>query len=93
MTHRDALSTTRGAHTPAGRLVVTTLFSHDIQLYQKLLPVMKGEPHGIHTPASIPKHWEDEVRAQLDEDINKASSNLSLWCAHMVVVAKKHGKS
>ncbi|KAK3894919.1 hypothetical protein Pcinc_001367 [Petrolisthes cinctipes] len=44
------------------------------------LPVMEGKPHSIHllpddkpyachTPASVPRHWEAEVKKQLDEDV------------------------
>lgn len=46
------------------------------------LPVMKGKPHHIHpepnatpyachTPASKPKHWKDEVKPRLEEDIRR----------------------
>lgn len=46
------------------------------------LPVIEGKPHHIHlapgatphachTPAPVPKHWEDEVRAQLEEDVKR----------------------
>lgn len=73
------------------------------------LPVMEGEPHHIHlahgavpyachTPASVPKHWEKEVKAQIDEDIRRGviepvpAGEPTEWCARMVVVAKKSGK-
>ena len=73
------------------------------------LPVMKGEPHHIHlspnavpyachTPASVPKHWESEVKAQLEEDIRRGviepvpAGEPTEWCARMVVVAKKSGQ-
>jgi len=69
---------------------------------------MEGEPHHIHlvpnavsyachTPASVLKHWEDEVRAQLEEDIKRGviepvpAGEPTEWCARMVVVAKKSG--
>lgn len=43
---------------------------------------MEGKPHRIHlslgaapyschTTASVQKHWEDEVKAQLDEDVKR----------------------
>lgn len=73
------------------------------------LPVMAGPPHHIHlspdatpyachTPASVPKHWEAEVKRQLDEDVRKGvirpvpAGEATEWCARMVVVAKKSGK-
>ena len=73
------------------------------------LPVMAGPPHHIHlspdatpyachTPASIPKHWEAEVKQQLDEDVRRGvirpvpAGEATEWCARMVVVAKKSGK-
>ena len=73
------------------------------------LRVMKGAPHHIHlkegarpvachTPASVPRHWEAEVKAQLDEDVRAGvirpvpAGEATEWCARMVVVAKKSGK-
>ncbi|XP_063876921.1 uncharacterized protein K02A2.6-like [Scylla paramamosain] len=73
------------------------------------LPVMDGEPHHIHlapnavpyachTPASVPKHWEDEVKAQLEDDVRRGviepvpAGEPTEWCARMVVVAKKSGQ-
>ena len=73
------------------------------------LPVMEGEPYHIHlapgaapyachTPAPIPKHWEDKVRAQLEEDVRRGviervpAGEPTEWCARMVVVAKKSGQ-
>ena len=73
------------------------------------LPVMAGKPHHIHlskgavpyachTPASVPKHWEREVKAQLEEDVRKGvlqpvpAGEATEWCARMVVVAKKSGQ-
>lgn len=83
----------------------TTAFS----TMRKPLPVMKGKPHRIHlapgvvpyachTPASVPKHWEDEVKAQLDEDVKRGviesvpEGEPTEWCARMVVVAKMSGQ-
>ncbi|XP_063888612.1 uncharacterized protein K02A2.6-like [Scylla paramamosain] len=74
------------------------------------LPVMDGEPHHIylapnavpyacHTPASVPKHWEDEVKAQLEDDVRRGviepvpAGEPTEWCARMVVVAKKSGQA
>lgn len=73
------------------------------------LPVMAGAPHHIHltsdarpyachVPASVPKHWEVEVKAQLDEDVRRGvieavpTGEATEWCARMVVVGKKNGQ-
>ena len=73
------------------------------------LPVMAGAPHHIHlmpdarpyachVPASVPKHWEAEVKAQLDEDVRRGvvepvpTGEATEWCARMVVVGKKNGQ-
>lgn len=73
------------------------------------LRVMAGEPHVIHllpeakpyachTPASVPRHWEAEVKRQLDEDVKMGVlepvpvGEATEWCARMVVVAKKSGQ-
>lgn len=62
------------------------------------LPMMEGKPHRIHltpgaipctchTPASVPKYWEKEVQAQLDEDVKCGviepvlSGQPTEWCA------------
>ena len=73
------------------------------------LPVMAGPPHHIHllpdarphachVPASVPKHWENEVKAQLEEDVKRGvvepvpTGEPTQWCARMVVVGKKNGQ-
>ena len=73
------------------------------------LPVMEGEPHRIHllqdavpyachTPAPVPRHWEAEVKRQIDEDVRMGviepvpAGEATVWCARMVVVAKKSGQ-
>ena len=53
-------------------------------------------PHACHTPAPVPRHWEDAVKAQLDEDVRRGVEPVPAgepmeWCARMVVVAKKSG--
>ena len=75
---------------------------------QNPLPMMAGAPHHIHlvdgaipyachTPIPIPKHWEADVKRQLDEDvklgvIREVPAGIATdWCARMVVVAKKNG--
>ena len=70
------------------------------------LPVMAGPPHHIHlvpgaapysfhTPATVLRHWDAEVREQLEEDISRSvidpAGEATDWCARMVVVAKKNG--
>ena len=72
------------------------------------LPIMVGKPHHIHlkpdvvpyacqTPADVAKHWEKEVKKQLDKDeeqhiIEKVpQGEPTRWCSRMVVVPKKHG--
>ena len=71
-------------------------------------PIMSGKPHHIHllpgavphayhTPIAIPKHWEKEVKRQIDEDVVAGilqpvpTGELTEWCARMVVVGKKDG--
>ena len=73
------------------------------------LPAMNGPPHTIHltedavpharhSPIPVSKHWEAEVKAQLDEDermgvIEKVpTGEPTVWCAQMVVVPKPNGK-
>ena len=73
------------------------------------LPVMAGKPHHIHlvpgavphachTPASVPKHWEKEVKEQLEEDVRRGvlqpapAGEATEWCSRMVVVSKKSGQ-
>ena len=73
------------------------------------LKTMKGPPHRIHlkegarpvachTPASVPKHWQEEVKRQLDDDVKAGvirpvpAGEATQWCSRMVVVAKKTGK-
>ena len=71
---------------------------------RNLLPVMEDDPHHIqlapnaiphacHIPASVPKHWEDEVKAQL-EDIRRGiiKPGSTQCCTSMVVVAEKSGQ-
>ena len=73
------------------------------------LPIMEGLPHHIHlvpgatpyachTPIMVAKHWELEVKKQLDEDVRKGiieavpTGEASEWCTRMVIVAKKSGQ-
>ena len=74
------------------------------------LPVMAGpphhihlrpdaEPHAVHAPATIPHHFYDEVKQQLDEDVRRGvieevpAGEPTQWCARMVVVPKKDGRA
>ena len=73
------------------------------------LPVMEGKPHRIHimpdavpyachTPLNVPKHWEKEVKTQLEEDVKRGvlqrapPGEATDWCSRMVVVSKKSGQ-
>ena len=73
------------------------------------LPAMDGTPHTIHllpgavpyarhVPIPVSKHWEKEVRAQLDEDERRGiiekvpAGEPTEWCAPMVVVPKANGR-
>ncbi|XP_064106861.1 uncharacterized protein LOC135215838 [Macrobrachium nipponense] len=65
---------------------------------RKPLPVMQGElhhihllpgatPYACHTPTSVPKHWEEEVKAHLEEDVARVviepvpAGQPTKWCA------------
>ena len=71
-------------------------------------PMMSGKPHHIHllpnavpyachTPIAVPKHWENEVKRQIDDDVRAGilrpvpTGDVTEWCARMVVVGKKDG--
>ena len=73
------------------------------------LPVMEGPPHHIHimpnvkpiafhTPLVVPKHWENEVKKQLQNDVKQGiirkvpAGEATTWCSRMVVTAKKNGQ-
>ena len=72
------------------------------------LPTMTGEPlrifldpdakpHAVHTPSPIPVHFRDEVKKQLDMDVElgvleKVPPNTpTKWCARMVIATKHDG--
>ena len=54
-------------------------------------------PVAVHTPAPVPIHWQDEVKAQLDRDVELGViepvpwGQPTLWCSRMVTVAKSDG--
>lgn len=73
------------------------------------LLVMAEAPHCIHlthdarryacpVPASVPKDWEAEFKAQLDEDLRRGVVErvpiweATKWCARMVIKGKKNGR-
>ena len=68
---------------------------------------MEGKPHHIHlkedavpyvchTPADVAKHWEDEVKQKLDNDVRQQiikkvpQGEPAKWCSRMVVVPKRN---
>ena len=72
------------------------------------LPMMTGEPLqlytnpnakpvAVHKPATVPKHWQDKVFADLERDVTlgvleKVEPNTPVtWCSRMVVTAKADG--
>ena len=57
-----------------------------------------AKPIAVHTPSTIPLHWEKEVKKQLDDDVNLGvlekvpHGQPSIWCHRMVVTRKADGK-
>ena len=73
------------------------------------LPAMTGAPHhihlcqdaqpfAVHSPASIPHHFYDDVHRQLEDDVKRGiiepvpAGEPTEWCSRMVVVPKKDGR-
>ena len=73
------------------------------------LPMMEGPPIHLmidanakpvahHNPIPVPLHWQEEVKAGLDQDIRlKVIEPVPIgepvsWCHRMVICAKKNGK-
>ena len=56
------------------------------------------KPVAVHTPATIPIHFKEEVKADLDRDVRlvvleKVPANTpTKWCSRMVIATKKNGK-
>ena len=56
------------------------------------------DPVAIHRPSTIPAHWVNQVRDELDRDIalgvlERVPSNTpTTWCSRMHVVGKKNGE-
>ena len=57
-----------------------------------------AEPVAIHRPATIPAHWVEQVRQEVEQDIalgvlERVPSNTpTTWCSRMHVVGKKTGQ-
>ena len=55
-------------------------------------------PYAVHVPIPIPLHWKDEVKAQLDKDVESGIiesvpiGKPVTWCSSIVVAAKKDGR-
>ncbi|GFR80773.1 enzymatic polyprotein, partial [Elysia marginata] len=73
------------------------------------LPLMEGpplelmvdpraKPVAYHTPIPVPLHWQQEVKAGLDQDVGLGVIETVpigepvTWCHRMVICAKKNGK-
>ena len=73
------------------------------------LPMMEGPPLKLmvdpgavpvahHTPVPVPLHWQDDIKAGLDQDVKLGViepvpiGEPVTWCHHMVICAKKNGK-
>ena len=54
-------------------------------------------PSAVHTPIPVPVHWKDEVKAQLDRDVQLGViepvpwGEPTTWCSRMVTVPKEDG--
>ena len=59
---------------------------------------LSAEPKAYHTPIPVPLHWQKEVKAGLDQDVNLGViepvpiGEPVTWCHRMVVCPKKNGK-
>ena len=57
-----------------------------------------AKPVAHHTPVPVPLHWQDEVKAGLDQDVLLGViepvpiGEPVTWCHRMVICAKKNGK-
>ena len=64
----------------------------------KLMIDPDAEPVAYHTPVPVPLHWQDDVKAGLDQDVRLGVlepvpiGEPVTWCHRMVVCAKKTGK-
>ena len=57
----------------------------------------KARPFAVHTPASVPIHWAEKVKSDLDRDVElgvleRVNENTPVtWCHRMVVCRKRNG--
>ena len=57
-----------------------------------------ASPHAVYTPSTVPIHWEDKIKRDLDRDIDmgvleKVDVNEPVtWCSRMVVTRKHNGE-
>ena len=64
----------------------------------RLMVDSSAEPFACHTPIPVPLHWQEEVKAGLDQDVRLGVieevpiGTPVTWCHRMVVCAKKSGK-
>ena len=64
----------------------------------RLLVDEEAKPVAHHTPIPVPVHWQDQVKAGLDQDVELGVleqvpiGTPVTWCHRMVVCAKKSGK-
>ena len=64
----------------------------------KIIVKEGSTPYAIHKPATVPVHWMEQVRADLERDITlgvleRVPQNISTtWCLRMHVVGKKTGE-
>ena len=55
-------------------------------------------PSAVHTPSSVPLHWQEEVKNQLDADValgvieEVPVGEPSAWCHRMVLARRGDGK-
>ena len=56
-----------------------------------------AKPKAVHTPSTIPLHWEKALQKQLEDDVNLGvlervpHGQPSLWCHRMVAIRKPDG--
>ena len=64
----------------------------------QLMVDSNATPVAHHTPVLVPLHWQEEVKAGLDQDVSLGVTepvpvgDPVTWCHRMVVCAKKNGK-
>ena len=64
----------------------------------RILLLEDAVPVVVHRPASIPAHWPEQVRKDIERDIQlgvfkRVPNNTPVtWCSWMHVVAKKSGE-